>query len=184
MSVDGKTLISLGYDGIIIVFDLKSEIKVKEIECNYNSWAVKISNAGKYIAASENAGISLWSTENWLKETRKIHEKNVNILHFSQDDEFIVTGGDDGAIGVTCIKTFCSDVNTIHSEPVGSLVVIDDFAYSLAGDSILLKIRIQKPEKEFQLTSDDITVDSFILIPQKLIIFAVDANEEPFVQIW
>ena len=188
LSSDLGILASLGYDGLIKIYNLNAEAIVQELDCNYNSRVVKFSPNCTFLAACDKYGVLLWKVDTWEQLRsgyKQIHSKTVNSLDFTTDEKCLVTGCDSGEVGVTNISTYCTSASRCHSEGLTSMIVAGGFIYSVAGDNSLCKFSVQEPEGEFEMTNDEIfRVSCFVVVDEIAVVFGENKERSKDGQGW
>ena len=185
ISKDSRLLVSLGYDSFIKVYDIKLENIIKTLECNYNSCSIKISSCNNYIGALNNRSIDLWNLKkNWAYINIQVHNGIINSLDFTLDEKFIITGSDDYGIGVINIENNCKTIYQYHNNKVNCVgVTSDNMIYSVANDNCIGCNKLLIPEGDYELTSNDIKVETYVILEQVAVIFG--ENDDLFViQTW
>src|SRR6185503_1259538 len=178
---DGKMLLSLGYDGVIKLWDVESVRFLYDIEYKKKFDSFAVSPDGSLLATSQNKGtfydyvtgasiIKLWS----LKTLQLINEFAATSLEmaFSPDGKTIATGGTN--IAVFDVKT--ASKKFLINFPGG---LITHLVFSNDGDSIISstnlgtinRSKVSSGELIKTIREDQQGINSFALSPDGTFLF-------------
>jgi len=70
--------------------------------------ALTISNNGKYMAVAANDVLVVYQTSDWseIKRFKPTDDGDMNSFEFSPDDKYLITGGNDGHVGLISVPDF------------------------------------------------------------------------------
>jgi WD40 repeat protein len=98
---DGRTLVSCGWDGRLVIWDVKSGANLTVLRGHNNSFfQLVLSPDGSTIATGgDDSVVRLWNVAR-RQEVAVLqgHADNVNSLAFSQDGQWLASASDDGTI--------------------------------------------------------------------------------------
>lgn len=132
LSPDGKTLVTTGYDGKIVVFDVAEKKAKATLEKKGWIRAAAFSSQGKFATAGEDGNVTVWdAAENKEAKSFKAHDTAVYAVAFSPDGNTLATASTDKTA-----KLFDWQNGKEIAKLEGHTDAVWTIAYSAAGDRL------------------------------------------------
>lgn len=180
MNPQEKIVASLGYEGLIIVFNYEKNMEIARLEACYSSYICKFSSDCKYVLSTDSSYVCLWELEQFSKTELTLHDRNVNGMDVYE--QFCYTCSSDKKIIKTNLQNFRKKtlINTKHN--INTVCLSGQTICAGLENSTLLVMSEPNNTEEVNILNKPFKVTGFCKFNEHLHIVG-EENDEVFMNI-